>query len=293
MLSAKLAVVAAGASVALGAYLYYQLRMRRSTAEPPKAAKAKPDESAAAKLPTPPQDADAAAVVEALLAVKDRIAAVKRPAGTVAPTLVAVSKTKPVPLLAATYDAGQRDFGENYVQEVVEKAPVLPADIRWHFIGHLQSNKVKDIVSIPNLHCVHTVDSAKLANELQKRCAQLRPDRPLEIMVQVNTSGEASKSGCEPAAAADLCAKVVVACPLLKLRGLMCIGKYSASEGSAAEDFEVLKQCRDRAAKALSLDPTTLALSMGMSHDFETALAVGATHVRVGSVIFGARAKKA
>lgn len=289
----KLAVIVGGASVALGAYLYYHRTRGSPAAQMPEAVAAKPAEPAAAKLATPPLDADAAAVVAALLAVKDRVAAVKRPTGAVAPLLVAVSKTKPVPLLAAVYDAGQRDFGENYVQEVVEKAPVLPADIRWHFIGHLQSNKVKDIVSIPNLHCVHTVDSAKLANELQKRCAQLRPDRPLEIMVQVNTSGEPSKSGCDPAAAADLCAQVVVACPLLKLRGLMCIGKYSASEGSAAEDFEVLKQCRDRAAKALSLDAATLALSMGMSHDFEAALAVGATHVRVGSVIFGARARKA
>ena len=298
-MSGKLAavVVAAGAS-ALGAYLYY---LRMSSIEPPEPVAAepaepvaaKPAEAAAAKLATPPQDADAAAVVEALLAVKDRIEAVKQPVSTVAPTLVAVSKTKPVPLLAAVYTAGQRDFGENYVQEVVEKAPMLPADIRWHFIGHLQSNKVKDIVSIPNLHCVHTVHSAKLATELQKRCAQLRPGRPLEVMVQVNTSSEASKSGCDPAAAADLCAQVVVSCPLLRLRGLMCIGKYSASEGSAAEDFEVLKQCRERAAKALSLDVATLALSMGMSHDFEAALAVGATHVRVGSVIFGARAKKA
>ena len=135
------------------------------------------------------------------------------------------------------------------MHEVVEKAPVLPADIRWHFIGHLQSNKVKDLVAVPGLHCVHTVDSPKLALELQKRVAQLRPDRPLDVLVQVNTSAEASKSGCEPAGAVALCAQVVSECPLLRLRGLMCIGKYSASEGSALEDFEVLKRGRELAAR--------------------------------------------
>ena len=234
------------------------------------------------------------AVVAALLDVRTRIAAVPRPTGASGdPTLVAVSKTKPAPLLAAAYSAGQRDFGENYVQEVTEKAPVLPADIRWHFIGHLQSNKVKELVAVPNLHCIHTVDSVKLAMELQKRVAQLRPDRPLDIMVQINTSGEESKSGCEPAAATELCAAIEASCPLLRLVGLMCIGKYSSAEGSALEDFEVLKRCRDQVATASSTEPAALALSMGMSHDFEAALAAGATHVRVGSVIFGARAPKA
>eukprot|EP00908_Phaeocystis_cordata_P014357 Transcript_25459.p2 GENE.Transcript_25459~~Transcript_25459.p2 ORF type:complete len:268 (-),score=86.18 Transcript_25459:46-849(-) len=236
--------------------------------------------------------AASAAVVQSLLDIKARVAAVPRPAGAGDPTLIAVSKTKPAALLAAAYSAGQRDFGENYVHEVVEKGPVLPADIRWHFIGHLQSNKVKDLVSVPNLYCVHTVDSIKLARELQKRVAQLRPDRPLDIMVQVNTSAEESKSGCEPAAVVELCADVVASCPLLRLCGLMCIGKYSAAEGSAVEDFEVLKRCREQVAAGSSSHPSTLALSMGMSHDFEAALAAGASHVRVGSSIFGARAPK-
>ena len=99
---------------------------------------------------------------------------------------------------AGAYDSGQRDFGENYVQEVTAKGPAMPEDVRWHFIGHLQTNKVKELVSVPNLHCVHTVDSLKLAAELQKRCAALRPDRPLAVLVQVNTSAEESKSGCAP-----------------------------------------------------------------------------------------------
>lgn len=246
-----------------------------------------------------PEAEATAAVQQNLLEIKSRVAAVPRPAGACEPTLIAVSKTKPASLLSVAYSAGQRDFGENYVHEVVEKAPVLPADIRWHFIGHLQTNKVKEIVAVPGLHCVHTVDSAKLARELQKRVALLRPDRPLNIMVQVNTSAEESKSGCAPDGVVALCAEVAKACPLLRLCGLMCIGKYSAAEGSATEDFEVLKRCREQVAAATSPDPATqarvlthMALSMGMSHDFEAALAAGASHVRVGSSIFGARAPK-
>ena len=212
--------------------------------------------------------------------------------GTPSPTLIAVSKTKPVELLTGAYNAGQRDFGENYVQEVTAKGPAMPQDVRWHFIGHLQTNKVKEIVSVPNLFCVHTVDSLKLAGELQKRCVALRPDRPLSILIQVNTSSEESKSGCEPAEAAALCVAVRDACPNLVLSGLMCIGKYSAAEGGSEEDFACLAQCRIAAATALGVAVDSLALSMGMSHDFETALQSGATHVRVGSTIFGMRAKK-
>ena len=207
-------------------------------------------------------------------------------------TLIAVSKTKPVELLRGAYDVGQRDFGENYVQEVTAKGPVMPGDVRWHFIGHLQTNKVKELVSTPNLHCVHTVDSLKLASELQKRCAAVRPERPLNVLVQVNTSGEESKSGCAPEACAELCATLRDSCPNLVLSGLMCIGKYSSADGEATADFACLSQCRRDAAARLGVSPDELALSMGMSHDFEAAIDAGATHVRVGSTIFGARAKK-
>ena len=242
-------------------------------------------------------DATGEDVVAALLAVRERVAthATARAAaddGSAAPTLIAVSKTKPAELVAAAYGAGQRDFGENYVQEVVAKAPALPDDVRWHFIGHLQSNKAKELLSVPNLHCVHTVDTLKLAQELQKRAAQLRPDRPLDIFVQVNTSEEESKSGCPPAEAAALCSSVREACPALRLVGLMCIGKYSSAEGGADEDFACLARCRAEAAAALGVEHESLALSMGMSHDYEAALAAGATHVRVGSTIFGARTPK-
>ena len=118
-------------------------------------------------------EGDAAALAYNLESVRARIAAAATAAGRPSPpSLVAVSKTKPVELLRIAYDRGQRDFGENYVQEVVAKAPQMPADVRWHFIGHLQSNKAKDLVAAaPNLFCVHTVDSLKLAQELQKRVA--------------------------------------------------------------------------------------------------------------------------
>jgi len=228
-------------------------------------------------------------VVVNLGEVRERVASVST---SQPPTLVAVSKTKPVELLRQAYDAGQRDFGENYVQEVVDKAPQLPEDIRWHFIGHLQTNKVKDLLKAPNLQCVHTVDTLKLAQELQKRVAAMRPDRPLDVLVQVNTSQEESKSGCAPDECAALCLNVRDNCPLLRLAGLMCIGKYSAAEGGSEEDFACLNACRDTAARELGVEAAELALSMGMSHDFEKALAAGATHVRVGSTIFGARAPR-
>lgn len=229
-------------------------------------------------------------VVSALESVNQRVAA----ASTQRPvTLVAVSKTKPVSLLLAAYEAGQRDFGENYVHEIVEKAPKLPSDVRWHFIGHLQSNKVKDLLSVPNVFCVHTVDSIKLAQELAKRTAQLRPDDVLRVMVQVNTSGEQSKSGCAPSEAAALCIAIREGIPQLTVVGLMCIGKYSSGEGDASDDFRCLQQCRDAAAAGLGVEAQSLSLSMGMSHDFEAAIHAGATHVRVGSTIFGARAARA
>lgn len=201
-------------------------------------------------------------------------------------TLIAVSKTKPLSLVATAYAAGHRDFGENYIQELVEKAESSKdQDLRWHFIGRLQSNKVKMLCGAPNLYAVHTVHNEKIARALEKHWSG--PD-PLKVFVQVNTSGEETKGGCEPGEVPEL-VKIVDACDNIHLVGLMCIGKYSGAEGDASPDFVCLSRCRDQAAQALGLDSKSLALSMGMSHDFETALEHGATHVRVGSTIFGAR----
>lgn len=225
-------------------------------------------------------------VVAALKAVQRRI-------GSRGVNLIAVSKKKPANLIAAAHGAGQADFGENYVQEIVAKAPLLPDSVRWHFIGHLQTNKVKELLRVPNLVCIHTVDTVKLAMEIEKRVAAqakagLR-EIPLDVMVQVNTSGEEAKSGCTSEACPQLCKQVQQNCPSIRLVGLMCIGKYSAAEGDAVVDFRRLASCRRDVAAALGVREDSIALSMGMSHDFEAAIDEGATHVRVGSTIFGAR----
>ena len=238
------------------------------------------------------ESAEGVAVVANLESVRGRVAAAS--AGrTAPPTLIAVSKLKPLSVIAAANEAGHRDFGENYVQELVEKAEAVgdeDCDVRWHFIGKLQSNKVRLLCGVKRLEAVHTVSSVKLVNKLDAVWPELQPDRgPLKVFVQVNTSGEEAKGGCAPEDAADL-AKLAAEAPNLHLLGLMCIGKYSGAEGDASPDFVTLRDCRAAAAAAIGVDPASLALSMGMSHDFETALAHDATHVRVGSTIFGARA---
>ena len=234
-------------------------------------------------------DADEASTVQAnVQAVRERVAKVSESA-----TLIAVSKLKPLSHVKAAFDAGQRDFGENYVQELAEKAEAAKdvEGLRWHFIGSLQSNKVRQLCQVPQLACVHTVEREKIANSLDRVWGELGNEEPLACFLQVNTSGEESKGGCAPDQAAEL-AKAIHAKPHLKLVGLMCIGKYSGAEGDASPDFNVLRACRDAAAAALGVSADTLALSMGMSHDFEQALGLGATHVRVGSTIFGARPPK-
>jgi PLP dependent protein len=205
--------------------------------------------------------------------------------------LVAVSKTKPPELLREAYDAGQRVFGENYVQELLEKAPLLPSDIQWHFIGHLQSNKSKALIEgVPNLVMVETVDSEKLASKLNSAMsgsATRQHERPLSVLVQVNTSGEETKYGVEPSGVVKLATYIVQECPNLKLSGLMTIGM--ADYSSKPENFSCLSDCRIEMCRALNLNESDMELSMGMSGDFESAVEMGSTNVRVGSTIFGAR----
>ncbi|PNW88015.1 hypothetical protein CHLRE_01g010848v5 [Chlamydomonas reinhardtii] len=206
--------------------------------------------------------------------------------------LVAVSKTKPAEALQEAYDAGQRVFGENYVQEMLDKAPALPGDVQWHFIGHLQSNKVKAVLEgVPNLAMVETVDSAKLADKLNKTLETVSGrTAPLAVMVQVNTSGEESKYGVEPTECVSLAKHIAQNCPKLRLAGLMTIGMPDYS--SRPECFICLSGCRDAVATELGLRPEQLELSMGMSGDFEQAIEMGSTNIRVGSTIFGAREYK-
>lgn len=204
--------------------------------------------------------------------------------------LLAVSKTQPVEAILEAIQAGQRDFGENYVQEGVEKIRLLRerplsdsigSPITWHFIGPLQSNKTRVVAE--HFQWVHTVDRLKIAQRLSEQRPIHLP--PLQVCVQVNVSGEASKSGCAPEEALELC-RAITALPHLQLRGLMTIP-------APAEDFtaqrEPLAQLRQLSGKLQSQGIALDTLSMGMSHDLEAAIAEGSTLVRIGTAIFGAR----
>jgi hypothetical protein len=209
--------------------------------------------------------------------IEDARAASGRAPGSV--RLVAVSKTKPAAAIREAYAAGQRDFGENYAQELAEKAEELRdlLDLRWHFIGHLQSNKAKVIAPLAAL--VHTVDSPALARELAKRTPE---GRRLPVLVEVNVGGEAQKSGIAPDAALSL-VDAIAAEPRLELRGLMTIPPPDPEATRRA--FAALAALQTRLGGAARLPE----LSMGMSDDLELAIAAGATLVRVGTAIFGAR----
>ncbi|HEX8541040.1 MAG TPA: YggS family pyridoxal phosphate-dependent enzyme [Pseudomonas sp.] len=193
--------------------------------------------------------------------------------------LLAVSKTKPASAVREAYAAGLRDFGENYLQEALSKQLAL-ADLPlcWHFIGPIQSNKTRAIAE--NFAWVHSVDRLKIAQRLsEQRPADLPP---LNICIQVNVSGEASKSGCTPADLPALAA-AISALPRLKLRGLMAIPEPTEDSAEQNAAFAAVRSLQEQ----LNLPLDTL--SMGMSHDLEAAIAQGATWVRIGTALFGAR----
>ena len=203
--------------------------------------------------------------------------AVQRDANSI--HLLAVSKTKPAQAVREAYAAGMCDFGENYLQEALGKqAELTDLPLSWHFIGPIQSNKTRAIAE--NFAWVHSVDRLKIAQRLsEQRPADLAP---LNICIQVNVSGEASKSGCTPADLPAL-AIAISALPRLKLRGLMAIPE--PTEDRAAQDAAFAAVRDLQASLNLPLDT----LSMGMSHDLESAIAQGATWVRIGTALFGAR----
>lgn len=198
--------------------------------------------------------------------------------------LLAVSKTQPPELIEEAYRAGVRDFGENYVQELVEKRAKLAhlTDIRWHLIGHLQTNKAKLVVA--NAHCFHALDSAKLARELGKRAAEAKLAAPFPVFIQVNVDLEDTKSGVAPEALGEVIA-AVRAEPALKLEGLMCIPE---PRDSAQEMRPAFKRMVELTRANALVDAK---LSMGMSEDFEVAIEEGAHWVRVGRKLFGERKK--
>ncbi|ODQ55745.1 hypothetical protein SAICODRAFT_52572 [Saitoella complicata NRRL Y-17804] len=220
-------------------------------------------------------------------------------------TLVAVSKYMPPSDLQLLYSSPHRQlhFGENYLQELLHKSSLLPADIHWHFQGALQTNKCKNLASqIRNLWSVETVDTVKKADALEKGRRSVLEGKGevgeegkkwarLRVYVQVNTSGEESKSGVEPPEAHALCRHIHNSCPSLTLSGLMTIGSRSNSLSSSEEnpDFKTLVSVRDQISKELGVE---LGLSMGMSSDFEEAIRMGSTNVRVGSLLFGKRKTK-
>ncbi len=226
-------------------------------------------------------------IAENLARVRQRIVLAARQCGrdVAEITLLAVSKTKPAQAIREAHACGQRQFGESYVQEALAKqAALADLDIEWHFIGPIQSNKSRAIAE--HFHWVHSVEREKIARRLSDQRPAHLP--PLNICLQVNISGEASKSGARPEELDDLVA-AVKEMPRLRLRGLMAIPQPAADETEARRPFHAMAvlQAQLAAAHGLALDT----LSMGMSGDLEAAIAEGATVVRVGSDIFGARDK--
>jgi pyridoxal phosphate enzyme (YggS family) len=228
--------------------------------------------------------ADIVEILARLEAVRDRIARAcaraQREAASVC--LVLASKTQPPEAIAAAYTAGVRDFGENYVQEALGKHAALAhlPRVRWHLIGHLQSNKAR--AAAENFDLVHTLDSVHLANAL----ARAHPAPPMPVLIEVKLGAEASKNGVSPDAVASLIESVRA---MVEVRGLMTIPPPSENPAAARHWFAELRELRERLAAESGLALSEL--SMGMSEDYEDAIEEGATIVRVGRAVFGERAR--
>lgn len=196
--------------------------------------------------------------------------------------LVAVSKTHPVSSIQEVYDLGQKVFGENKVQEVVEKYPLLPKDIQWHIIGHLQTNKVKYIAEF--VDTIQSVDSEKVLNEISKEAG--KHNRKIKVLLQVKIAEEDTKFGLEISEAKDLFQKFINGdFPNIEITGLMGMATFTEDENQINKEFSVLKNLFDELSQIKKLET----LSMGMSDDFPIAIECGANSVRVGSAIFGRR----
>lgn len=209
-----------------------------------------------------------------------------RAALPLAVTLIAVTKTKPVALLQEAYDAGSRDFGENRVQEMVEKQPQLPADLRWHQIGHLQTNKVKYIA--PFVHLIHAVDSLKLLDEINRQAA--KNQRVINCLLQIYIADEDTKFGLLPDEARALLNNSVFATLTnVCITGLMGLATNTDNTAQVRQEFRSLKMLYDKLATIRRTNVQFDTLSMGMSGDYPIAVDEGSTMVRVGSAIFGAR----
>ena len=207
------------------------------------------------------------------------------------PRIVAVSKTKPFDMIKELYfddNIKHRHFGENYVNELIIKSEMgnkmKMNDIKWHFIGHLQSNKCKDIIKVNNLFMIESIDSIKIAKELNKKLSNI--NKILNIMIQINTTNENQKSGILPSECIHLLKYILNDCKYLKFCGLMTIGKYGDINNKY---FNILIQLRNKISKEFNININDIELSMGMSNDYELAIISGSTNIRVGSTIFGQR----
>jgi pyridoxal phosphate enzyme (YggS family) len=201
-------------------------------------------------------------------------------------TLVAVSKTKPVSDIHELYHSGHRDFGENYVQELVEKQAQLPDDIRWHFIGHLQTNKVKYIALF--VHLIHGVDSFKLLKEINKQAA--KNERIIDVLLQVHIAREETKFGLDAHELKEVLQHPEL--PAMKnicIRGLMGMASFSDDMVLVREEFKYLKLQFDLACQLTPANCQLQILSMGMSGDYKIAIEEGSNMIRIGSLLFGER----
>ncbi|CUS82939.1 hypothetical protein JGI16_10526 [Candidatus Kryptonium thompsonii] len=199
-------------------------------------------------------------------------------------TIVAVTKTVPVEKIKEAINAGIYDIGENRVQELLEKRNSLE-NVRWHFVGHLQTNKVKYIVDF--IHLIHSVDSLKLALEIDKRAEKI--NRHIDVLIEVNTSGEKTKYGVKPEETIEIVKQISENCKFVHIKGLMTLAAYSPDPENARPMFKMLKNLSDEIAKLNLKNVEMRHLSMGMSNDYWIAIEEGATIVRIGTAIFGPR----
>ncbi|HEX5037358.1 MAG TPA: YggS family pyridoxal phosphate-dependent enzyme [bacterium] len=227
-------------------------------------------------------------ISKSLLEIHRRIAAAASRVGRAESevTLVAVCKAQPREKIQEAVAAGQRDFGENYARELLDHFGPGALDLRLHFIGHLQRNKVKLI--LPHVILIHSVDSAELAQEIDKRSAAL--GKTQAVLLEVNLGDESSKTGIAPEAAASLIADMALL-KNVELRGLMAIPPPTEDPEEGRKHFRLLREIRDALNRKSVYKRPLADLSMGMTHDFETAVEEGATIVRVGTGIFGERQK--
>lgn len=202
-------------------------------------------------------------------------------------TLVAVSKTKPIAMLQEAYDAGQRVFGENYVQELCDKQPLMPTDIQWHFIGHLQSNKVKYIA--PFVDTIHAVDSEKLLHEINKQAG--KHQRVINCLLQIHIADEETKFGYDPIEAVrEISSISLEKYPHIRVIGLMGMASFVDDQDQVRREFQTLKRIFDELKQGVFQSHDEFQhISMGMSGDWKMAIEEGSTMVRIGSSIFGNR----